>query len=207
VVSICLWQSPLSSGLTLLCVALLTFLLQRGYTLLTLASYLLMLQLLTCFVFINASKFILKLKGQEASGGAAAKGARPGSIGAEAAAGGAASSAGASAPPVEYVSEATLQSLVPLVHSTLNVLLSECMALIRCADNAATLRVIGALLGLSLLGRAFDGVTVAAMAAIAALTLPKAYVLNKEVVDRALGQAAAATDKLWLVLGTKTHKK
>jgi len=153
-----------------------------------------MLQLLTCFVFINASKLILKIKGQEV----AAAGTRP--------AGSKTSGAGGAADVdamTEYVSEATLQSLVPLVQSSINVLLCSAYDLIRCRDNTASLRAIGALLLLSVLGRIFDGVTCATLLLVAALSLPKLYLLNQAAVDSALLQLRAIAERVWLVVGTK----
>ena len=186
VVSICLWTNPLTSALTLLSLLLLLFLLHRGYTLLTLLSYLLMLQLLTCLLFINASKVILKLKGQEAAKPAVGNPAN-------------------SEPPArpDFVSEAAINSLVPLVHSSLNVLLHACMDLIRCVDNAATLRAIVVLLLASLLGRLLDGVSTCLLLLAGALALPKPYLLNQPLVHRAAAQALRALHSTWSVLGTK----
>lgn len=180
----------MTSALTLLCLLLLMFLLSRGYTLLTLVSYLLMLQLLTCFFFINASKLILKLKGQEAAKPVVNAGAP----------------AGAAAARPEYISEATLSSLLPLVHSSLNVLLESSHDLIRCTDNAFTLRVIVVLLALSLLGRLFDGVTVTTLLLIGLMTLPKGYLMQKAKVDAVLAQLQVMGERAWMVLGTKVKE-
>lgn len=184
----------MTSALTLLCLLLLLFLLSRGYTLLTLVSYLLMLQLLTCFFFINASKLILKLKGQEA--------AKP-TQNAAAAAGGNAGTAGAPGVAREYVSEATLASLLPLVHSSLNVLLESSHDLIRCTDNTFTLRIIFLLLLSSILGRVFDGVTVATLLVISAMTLPKGYLMHRAKVDAVVAQLQTVGERAWMVLGAK----
>ncbi len=198
-----LWESPQITGLTLLSLSLLTFLLQKGYTVLTLVSYLLTLQLLTCFVFINASRAILKLKGQDkpvaskaqsATLAAAAGGAFAQQPPADNSSASAAAAAAASQQP-EYISESTLRSLVPLVASTLNVLFHSANRLIRCSSNAFTLQAIGVLCALSVLGRLADGDTCAALLALAALTIPKAYLLNKAAVDRALDKAKEAAEK------------
>jgi hypothetical protein len=205
------------SGLTLLSLCLITFLLQRGYTALTLVSYVLALQLLTVFVFINASRVVLKLKGQtDAAAGAAAAAAAavaktrarsPHASSSGAASSGIGAAGDASDPSPEFVSEATLRALVPVVHSTLNVLLGASLGLIRCTSNTATLQAIVVLLALSVVGRMADGVTTVALAGIAALTLPKLYQMHQTTVDRALGKARDAVDRAALALGVKSAKQ
>lgn len=183
VVSLCTWSNPLQSGLTLLCALLLTFLLRSGYTLVTLVAYLAMLQLMTCFVFINGSQLILKMKGGAHKGktttpAAAAEG------------GAAAASSGVKVDEsVEYVSLHSLQLLLPVVHTTINGVLQSAMFVIRCGDNSLTLRVIAWLLVASLLGRVFDGVTLFGLAVILLLSAPKAYAMNRSAVDRQIDRA------------------
>jgi hypothetical protein len=59
------------------------------------------------------------------------------------------------------------------------------------------------LLVASLLGRAFDGVTTCFLLVVGALTVPKPYLLNQPLVDRAINQALKAAEKMWMVLGSK----
>jgi len=197
------------SGLTLGSLLLITFLLHRGYTALTLVTYLMALQLLTCFVFINGSRIILRIKGQAEPAPSAAKArvrSPMGAGGASNAMGAGGAGSDAAAPSVEYVSEASVRALVPLVHTTVNVLFDTVMQLIRCTSNVATLQAVAVLLCLSVLGRLSDGVTTTALLGVAALTLPKVYQMHQAAVDRVLLQARDAVDKVALVLGVKTAK-
>jgi hypothetical protein len=203
---ICLWESPQVTGLTLISLALLTFLLQKGFTVLTLISYLLLLQLLTCLVFINASRAILRLKGQTSNAPIQSK-SKSQAGATNTAPNSSADGSENNSIPVEYISEATLRSIVPVVHSTLNVLLHACMRLVRCSSNTATLKAVGVLAVLSMLGRLADGVTCLALVGLAALTMPKLYFLNQTAADKLFLQAMDALEKVTLVLGINKKKK
>lgn len=209
VLDLCTWVHPLQSSLCLLCALLLTFLLHAGYTVVTLVSYLLMLQLLTCFLFINGSKFVLRMKGQNTASGAQ----RARDAAAAAAASKSAATTGSSptdssalsddaSTQIEYVSLASLQALVPVFHASLNGTLNTGMHVIRCGSNSLTLRIIGALFLASLVGRVMDGVTLFGLACIGALALPKLYTLNQPVVDAHLAKLNAAVEKVARMVST-----
>jgi hypothetical protein len=192
VVHLCQWVHPLPSALTLLCALLLTCLLHSGYTVVTLLAYLLMLQLLTCFVFINGSQLILKMKGQKP---AAAKAAEKNG----------AAAGGGSTPveQVEYISLSTLQNLLPVVHSSLNGVLNSAMFIIRCGENTLTLQVVAFLAVASILGRIFDGVTMFGLSSILLLSVPKLYALNKTQADKQIEKVTKMVQRVSDIVQSK----
>ena len=191
VVNLCQWVNPLQSALTLLCALLLTFLLHSGYTVLTLLSYLLILQLLTCFVFVNGSQVILKMKGQKPAVGKAGEKS------------GAATSSAWAVEQVEYVSLNTLQNLLPVVHTSVNGLLNSAMFIIRCGDNTLTLQVVACLAVASLFGRVFDGVTMFGLSFILLLSVPKLYTANKEAADVQIEKVRRGVQKVREIVQSK----
>lgn len=155
---ILLWEDPLASGVSFACGMLFVLLIQLGgYSLLTLLSYLGLLQLIVCFVYINGSRAYLNFKGQ--------------------------GQAHDMYDDTEYVSFDAFNAYAHQTHDALNTILQRTTDIIHCRDNVFTLKVAASLFGLSIVGRLFDGLTIFGIAFFLAFSLPKVYQLNRAQID------------------------
>jgi len=160
-----MWEDVVSSAVAFASGLLVVLLVEvGGYTLLSLVSYALLVQLLVCFIYINGTKLYLSLKGQPVP---------------------------QLDDPVivEMVPREVISSYITFIHDTLNYFLNELAKVIHCHDNYLTLKVMGGLALLAVFGRLFEGLTLIGIVYFLAFSVPKLYFLNKEVVDAKLLQA------------------
>lgn len=110
------WQQPLQTLPIFFTLFLFTFLIRfGGYTLLTLLSYLFLLQITTCFLFVNGTQLILKIKGQTQS-------QRDETY-------------------KQYITYEMIEPYVPEVISLGNKVVNMLIKIMRCRDNVLTLKV------------------------------------------------------------------
>jgi len=160
-----MWEDVVSSAVAFASGLLVVLLVQvGGYTLLSLVSYALLVQLLVCFIYINGIKLYMSMKGQPVP---------------------------QMDDPVvvEVVSREVIDSYITFLHDTINQFINSLAKVIHCRDNYLTLKVMGGLALLAVFGRLFEGLTLIGIGHFFAFSVPKVYLLNKEVVDAKLLQA------------------
>lgn len=145
VTSLLLWQDSLTSAIVFSSGLLFLFLISYGgYTLLTLFSYIALLQLAVCFVFLNGTKLVMQLKGDKSRAETTTTTTSTNSNSDE---------------PVDYLTEQMCALWQPVLRLHVNRSLSYITNIIRCVDNVKTAKVCLVLLCTSLIGRLFDGLT------------------------------------------------
>jgi len=166
-----LWKDVPKSAIGFVTGVMFTFLVQvGGYTALTLLSYLGLLQILVCFLYINGSRFYLQFIRHQPQPKAGEDSYKP-------------------AIPKEVVAQ-HIDQIVASVNCTVG-----CgYRIIRSQDPILTIKAVLVLLVLSVIGRVFSGLTLFGLVYLAAFTLPKVYVMNKAVVDRHVTQVCAQID-------------
>jgi len=166
-----LWKDIPKSAIAFITGVMFTLLVQAGgYTVLTLASYVGLLQILVCFLYINGSRFYLQFIRHQPQPKAGEDSYKP-------------------AIPKEVVA----QHLDQIV-SSVNCAAGYLYKIIRSQDPILTIKAALVLFVLSLVGRLFSGLTLFGLAYLAAFTVPKLYMQNKEVADKYLGQVCGQID-------------
>ena len=210
VADLLLWQDPLSSFLALSSGALLTFLLQvSGYSLLTLLSYLGLLQLLICATFINGTKLFLSLQHQAMGASSTLTPSFSSTTSSSASSPSSSSShppasfppsfiSSLDPPPLDYsfVSQDLVLEYSGAIADLLNSLLHSLTSVLRCQSHWLTLQAAVVLVVISVVGRLMDAVTILGLAWVCLFTLPKLYVLHKEEVDARIAHARSIVDGL-----------
>ena len=203
-----LWQDPLSSSLALSSGALLTFLIQvSGYSLLTLLSYLGLLQLLICATFINGTKLFLSLRHQtmDSSSSSSTFSSTASSSAPSPSSSSSPSTATPSLAPFvssldppsadySFVSQDLVLEYSGAIADSLNSLLHSLTLILRCHSHWLTLQAAVVLLVISVIGRLMDAVTLIGLAWVGLFTLPKLYVQHKDEVDQRVARVRALID-------------
>lgn len=130
------------------------FLLGFGdYSVLTLTSYLFLLQLLVCFILVNFSKVFVTVKGSQRGQTHTQEKESVFKL----------DFLNASIGYTEYISLQTLQQYLSIVHYALNLTLNWMLYVIRCQSNPYSLKVMLVLILTASSGRIIDGVSMAAI--------------------------------------------
>jgi len=184
VIRLVLWEddivnSALALGSGLLFVILLKF---ENYTFISLVSYLVLLQLLVCFFYVNGMRLWIQTQGRTLT-------------------------SSSDDGPKEYVTVDSVRSFFVSIVNTLNPLIAFSIFIFRCKDNLKTLKVMGIVVLSALFGRCFDSLTLFGFGYLLAFSVPKLYFSNQEIFDHHLRiltiQLVAATQ---LVFGGKPKK-
>lgn len=176
--------------MSLSCGLLMILLIQYGgYSLLTLLSYLALLQLLICFIFINGTNLFLQ----------ATQRSRNDRIDEEHIIGNSnnmdntallTTSVHVDMDEVDYnyIPQSLVLEYSGYITDVLNATLNHCARILRCRDNIETIEVMIILVCLSILGRILDGVTMLGLLYISLFFLPKLYLKHTIIIDQKMKQ-------------------
>jgi len=167
VMRLILWEDdPTNSAIALGSGLLFVFLLEYAdYTFVSLVSYLIMLQLAICFLYVNGMKLYLRRQTSEST--------KADSV----------STSGSSNENKEYLTSESVRQYFEQIANTLNPIIHFGVTVMKCKDNALTLKVMGVVFLVAFFGSCFSGSTLFFLAYLSLFTLPKLYLLNREAVD------------------------
>jgi len=183
IVRIILWEDDMvNSAIALSCGLLFVFLVEHAeYTVFSLISYLALLQLVVCFTYVNGMRVWIKY------------------------------AQGSTTPTQtnesydkEYMTVDSVRDNLHSLIQTLNPLIALTINIFRCKDNVATIKAAVLFYLLALLGSMFDEMTLFGIGYLALFTLPKVYILNKDVADKYLSQINGHIGQLTSSLVAKT---
>jgi len=183
IVSLLLWHDVLSSLMSLCSGVLFVFLIQfGGYSVLTLLSYLCLLQVTICFIFINGTKMFLAAQKQHIGNSSSTGGSSTASVDPNTTTE-YTSSLDHHDADYPYVSQAIVLEYSGYVTDVINSSLNQCADLLRCKDNIKTIEVMLILVVCSIVGRLCDGVTMIGIMYIGLFTVPKIYLEQHQIID------------------------
>jgi len=201
IVGLFLWHDVLTSSIAVCCGLLVVFLIQwGGYSLITLISYIILLQLLICFIFINGTKLFLQAT--------AAKEQQQTNISNTSS-----NNAIVAPPPLStpyissidgddlmseynYVSQSLVLEYSGVITDSINSLCNSCVEIVRCGNNWYTLKVMLMLFLISVVGRLLDGITIIGILWILAFIVPKLYLHHQNVVDDRINQVRNGIEEI-----------
>jgi len=165
VVSLLLWEDVVNSSIAVLCgVLFCSLLLFGGYTAVSLTAYLVLLQLVVCFAYVNGMRLWIKYTKSQQQSTATTEEDTTGES--------------------DYVSGETMRAALVSLAATINPLVALTVAIFRCRSSALTGAAIGVVFLIAIIGNCVDGVTVLLVAWLLAFSLPKAYYANQQVADK-----------------------
>jgi len=154
------WDDVVTSLIAFSCGILFVLLVKLGgFSALTILAYVNLLQLVVCFVYVNGIRFYLQVKNQ-----------LPNQEDEE-------------GEGQDYVTREAVLSYLEAIYKVVNVIVHIAFKIIRCKDNALTLKFIGVLFLLSLLGRFLDDISLFGILYTWAFTFPKVYQIYQPQID------------------------
>lgn len=144
----------------------------------SLVAYLALMQLCVCFIYVNATRAWIRFQQGQTL-----------------------------APPneeqVKYLTPSTVEKWLEGFCDTVNPILNRIVAIARCRPNFRSVQAILALYAIALVGRLFSGITLLTILWVLCFTLPKLYLLNRELVDRQLQMLSVQFHSLYGIVLNK----
>jgi len=158
------WENPALSGLIVGSTLLFAFLTTwGGHSVLTLAAYLCLLQLIVCATYVNGTRIWLSFQGKAPAFNAQ----------------------NTEVPPI--ITRERLIEYLGAIADIINAFWAWIINIYRCTNNWDSFVFGVGCLGVALAGKVFSGVVIVSACIVALFTLPKYYEMNKATIDRKLG--------------------
>lgn len=169
------WVDPLTSGLVLGCVLLFCLLTTvQDFSAITLLSYLIVLQIVICFIYVNSVQAWYRFQGQELPSDQFYSQIEP------------------------LRENATRERILELLRPTaeaMNSLITYSINIMRCVDNVWTVTVAICFFALGWVAKHFSSHAILAILSILLFTVPLMYSKKQKVIDDFITKVASSISK------------
>lgn len=164
IISLFLWRDPVSSMLALIIGVLCTALVQIGqYTVLTIFSYMLLLQMIVCLLYVTSTRILLGKNDQTIN-------------------------QSIDEPEYVFVSPDAVIEYAGLIADYVNLIFNHFISAISGKNLKLSFQFMFATFFLAICGRVFDGFTLLGICYVSLFFVPKCYVDHQREADRLIEQ-------------------